>query len=116
MLPSVKGKSNYTAAEAAVAFSSLIVIKLRFITLLIISRNQTASLVISIPIKVNVEHNNNIRNDKENSLFGFTLKDLLTSRKKLKRLIESVESTCMFSSKSDDFEKVYNSPKKDFIC
>ena len=59
-----------------------------------------------------MEHNKNIRNDKEDGLFGFTLEDVLTSRKKLKRLIESVESTCLFPSKSDDFEKVYNSPEK----
>ena len=93
--------------------TSLIVIELRFIALFIISRNHTASLVISIPIKVDImENNKNIWNDKEDSLFGFTLEDVLTSRKKLKRLIESVESTCLFPSKSDDFEKVYNSPEK----
>ena len=40
-----------------------------------------------------MENNKNIRNDKEDSLFGFTQEDILTSRKKLKRLIESVEST-----------------------
>ena len=59
-----------------------------------------------------MEHNKNIWNDKEDSLFGFTLEDVLTSRKKLKRLIESVESTYLFPSKSDDFEKIYNSPEK----
>ena len=97
--------------------TSLIVIELRLLHciayLFIISRNHTASLVISIPIKVDImENNKNIWNDKEDSLFGFTLEDVLTSRKKLKRLIESVESTCLFPSKSDDFEKVYNSPEK----
>ena len=97
--------------------SSLIVIELRLLHciayLFIISHNHTASLVISIPIKVDImENNKNIRKDKENILFGFTLEDVLTSKKKLKRLIESVESTCLFPSKSDDFEKVYNSPKK----
>jgi hypothetical protein len=60
-----------------------------------------------------MEHNKNIQNDKEDSLFGFTLEDILTSRKKwLKRLIESVDNTCLFPSKSDDFEKVYNSTEK----
>ena len=53
-----------------------------------------------------MEHNKNIQNDKDDSLFWFTLEHILTLRKKLKRLIESVESTCLFPSKSDDFEKV----------
>ena len=81
----------------------------------IISQNHTASLVISIPIKVDMEHNKIIRNDKEESLFGFTFEDVLKSRKNLKRLIESVENTSVFTSKSDDFDKVYNYPKKELI-
>ena len=91
--------------------TSLIVIELRFIALFIISCNHTASLVISIPIKVDMENNQTIWNDKEDSLFGFTLQDILTSRKKLKWLIESVKNTCLFPSKPDDIEKVYNSPE-----
>ena len=98
--------------------TSLIVIELHFIALFIISCNHTVSLVISIPIKVDMENNKNIWNDKEDSsLFGFTLEDFLTSRKKLKQLIESVESSCLFPSKSDDFEKRFTIlEKKEFIC
>ena len=53
-----------------------------------------------------MENNKNIQNEKEDNLFGFTLEDVLTwLRKKLKQLIESVESTCLFPSKPDDVEK-----------
>ena len=74
-------KCNYTAAVAAAVaclpITSLIVIELRFIALFIISRNHTASLVISIPIRVYImENNKNIWKDKEDSLFGFTLEDV----------------------------------------
>ena len=38
------------------------------------------------------------------------LEDLLKLRKNLKRLIESVENPFVFTSKSDNFDKIYNSP------
>ena len=50
-----------------------------------------------------MEPSNYNRSEKEDSLFGFRLEDVLKSKKSLKWLsIESGESSFVFTSKSDD--------------
>ena len=57
-----------------------------------------------------MEPDNNNHFDKYENLFEFKLEDaVLKSRKFLKRLIEVDESSFVSTSKSDDFENVYNS-------
>ena len=82
---------RYTAAEAATNFKSLIVLELCFVASFLISPNHNHRVLLSIQIKIDMEHKNNHYDDKVDSLFEFTLvEDILKSRNKLNRLIESV--------------------------